>query len=41
MLANATRLCEASYGLMLLCDEDDFRSAAVHGALRKSVPYCD
>jgi GAF domain-containing protein len=33
MLANATRLCEASYGLMLLCDEDDFRSAAVHGAL--------
>jgi GAF domain-containing protein len=33
MLANATRLCEASYGLMLLCDEDDFRSAAVHGPL--------
>ena len=33
MLANATRLCEASYGLMLLCEEDDFRSAAVHGPL--------
>jgi len=33
MLANATRLCEASYGLMLLCEEGDFRSAAVHGPL--------
>jgi GAF domain-containing protein len=33
MLANATRLCEASYGLMLLCEGDDFRSAAVHGPL--------
>jgi GAF domain-containing protein len=33
MLGNATRLCEASYGLMLLCQEDDFRSAAVHGPL--------
>src|SRR5215467_10100983 len=33
MLANATRLCEASYGLMLLCEGDAFRSAAVHGPL--------
>ena len=33
MLANATRLCEASYGLMLLCERDAFRSAAVHGPL--------
>src|SRR5262249_46238350 len=33
MLVNATRLCEASYGLMLLCEEGDFRSAAVHGPL--------
>src|SRR5262249_11686306 len=33
MLANATRLCEASYGLMLLCDGDAFRSAGVHGPL--------
>src|SRR5262249_54024037 len=33
MLVNATRLCEASYGLMLLCEGDDFRSAAVHGPL--------
>ena len=33
MLANATRLCQASYGLMLLCEGDAFRSAAVHGPL--------
>src|SRR5262249_18106737 len=33
MLANATRLCGASYGLMLLCEGDAFRSAAVHGPL--------
>jgi len=33
MLANAARLCEASYGLMLLCEGDAFRSAAVHGPL--------
>ena len=33
MLANATRLCEASYGLMLLCERDAFRSAAVYGPL--------
>jgi signal transduction histidine kinase len=33
MLANATRLCEASYGMMWLCEGDGFRSAAIHGAL--------
>ena len=33
MLANATRLCEASYGLMLLCEGDAFRSAGVYGPL--------
>jgi GAF domain-containing protein len=33
MLANATRLCGASYGLMLLCERDAFRSAAVYGSL--------
>jgi GAF domain-containing protein len=33
MLSNATRLCEASYGLMLLCEGDDLRSVAVHGPL--------
>jgi GAF domain-containing protein len=33
MLANATRLCEASYGALWLCEGDAFRSAAIHGAL--------
>jgi GAF domain-containing protein len=33
MLANATRLCEASYGGMWLCEGDAFRSAAHHGDL--------
>src|SRR5262249_39140186 len=33
MLANATRLCEASYGVMWLREGDAFRSAAFHGPL--------
>ena len=33
MLANATRLCEASYGLMYLCEGDSLRMAALHGDL--------
>ena len=33
MLANATRLCEASYGLMYLCEGDALRMAALHGDL--------
>src|SRR5262249_24410584 len=33
MLANATRLCEASYGAMWLREGDSFRNAAFHGAL--------
>ena len=33
MLANATRLCEASYGVMWLREGDGFRTAALHGAL--------
>jgi GAF domain-containing protein/DNA-binding response OmpR family regulator/anti-sigma regulatory factor (Ser/Thr protein kinase) len=33
MLANATRLCEASYGVMWLREGDAFRSAAIHGPL--------
>jgi signal transduction histidine kinase len=36
MLANATRLCEASYGAMWLREGDAFRSAAFHGALPAS-----
>jgi GAF domain-containing protein len=31
MLANATRLCQASYGNMLLWEGDAFRMAALHG----------
>ena len=33
MLANATRLCEASYGLMYRCEGDALRMAALHGDL--------
>src|SRR5688572_10283833 len=33
MLANATRLCEASYGAMWLREGDHFRNAAFYGAL--------
>ena len=33
VLTNATRLCEASYGLLLLCEGDSFRSGGVHGPL--------
>src|ERR1700704_1589916 len=36
MLANATRLCEASYGVMWLREGDGFRSAALHGPLPPS-----
>ena len=32
LLANATRLCEASYGIMWLCEGDQFRTGAFHGA---------
>ena len=33
MLANATRLCEASYGAMWLKEGDRFRNTAFHGML--------
>ena len=33
MLANATRLCEASYGTLFLCEGDAVRVAALHGAV--------
>src|SRR5262249_47384361 len=33
MLANATKLCEATYGTMWLYESDAFRMAAIHGAL--------
>jgi GAF domain-containing protein len=33
ILANATRICEASYGNLWLCEGDAFRSAAIYGAV--------
>src|SRR5262249_32142142 len=33
MLANATRLCEASHGTLWLCEGDGFRRTALHGEL--------
>jgi hypothetical protein len=30
MLVNATRLCEAKFGLLLLCEGDGFRTVALH-----------
>ena len=33
MLANASHLCEASYGALWLCEGDAFRTAALHGDL--------
>src|SRR5262249_46467826 len=33
MLANATRLCEASYGILWLREGDQFRTGAFYGAL--------
>ena len=32
MLANATRVCEAKFGIMWLCEGDAFRFAALHNA---------
>jgi transcriptional regulator with GAF, ATPase, and Fis domain len=36
MLANATRLCEASNGVLWLREGDAFRSATIHGPLSKA-----
>src|SRR6266566_1671962 len=33
ILANATRLCEASYGNLWLCEGDDIRTVALYGLL--------
>jgi GAF domain-containing protein len=33
ILANATRLCEASYGNLWLCEGEAFRAVALHGAV--------
>jgi GAF domain-containing protein/anti-sigma regulatory factor (Ser/Thr protein kinase) len=36
MLANATRVCEASHGALWVCEGDGFRNVALHGALPAS-----
>jgi two-component system, NtrC family, sensor kinase len=47
MLVNATRLCEANFGSLYLCERDTFRIAAMHNAppaykeLRRSEPVID
>jgi two-component system, NtrC family, sensor kinase len=33
ILESATRICEASYGIMFLCEGDALRSVAIHGPL--------
>jgi GAF domain-containing protein/anti-sigma regulatory factor (Ser/Thr protein kinase) len=33
MLENATRICEANFGTLLLCEGDGFRAVALHGAV--------
>src|SRR5262249_3493446 len=35
MLENATRICEAKYGMLWLSDGDGFRSVALHGVPAK------
>jgi len=40
MLANATRLCEASYGALWLSEGDAFRAVALHGALPAARRNC-
>ena len=35
ILANATRICEAKFGTLLLFEEDEFRLVAMHGAPRE------
>ena len=34
MLENATRICDASYGVMFLCEGKGFRTAAMHNLPR-------
>ena len=50
ILANATRVCEASYGTLWLCEGDAIRAVALHGAVpdayaaevqRRTVPRLD
>ena len=41
MLANATRICEAAFGSMLLGDGDPFRRVALHNAPQKFAEFSE
>ena len=41
ILANATRLCEASFGSLLLSEGDTFRRAALHNAPPTYVEFSE
>ena len=41
LLENATKLCEASYSAMWLCEGDAFRGAAFHGDLPAARPSAE
>ena len=41
MLANATRICEAKFGSMLLGDGDPFRRVALHNAPQKFAEFSE
>ena len=39
MLASATRICDATFGSMALCDGDAYRRVALHNAPQKFSEY--
>src|SRR5262249_36421095 len=41
MLANATRICEAAFGSMLLVDGNEFRRVALHNAPREFAEFSE
>jgi GAF domain-containing protein len=41
MLANATRICEAAFGSMLLVEGDEFRRVALHNAPREFAEFSE
>src|SRR5262249_2263646 len=41
ILANATRICEAAFGSMLLVEGDEFRRVALHNAPREFAEFSE
>src|SRR5262249_29048270 len=41
ILANATRICEAAFGSMLLVESDEFRRVALHNAPREFAEFSE